>query len=268
MNMNLQNKRILLTGATGGIGKHLASKLAANQASLLVTGRNKHELDILVSDLAGAGASIHAVTADLASAGDVSLLYNRMTGIYGGMDILINNAGTMEFREYESQSPESIDRIIAVNIAAPMQLTRLFLPDLIKQGHGRIVNIGSVFGTIAFPCFASYSTSKFAIRGLSESLRRELAGTGVGVTYVAPRAVRTSLNPEAVYRMSKKLGMHFDEPDIVAEHIIRAIVLERANYYIGFPESLFARLNALFPKIIDRALSNRNRILKEYARLH
>ena len=111
-----------------------------------------------------------------------------------------------------------------------------------------------MFGSIAFPCFAAYSASKFALRGFSQALRRELSGSGVGVTYIAPRAVKTPFNPPVVHRMAALGMMHMDDPLWVAQKIVRAIEKGKDEVYLGFPESLFARVNALLPRIVDRAI--------------
>lgn len=187
-----------------------------------------------------------------------------MRGAYGGVDVLINAAGTVEFTEFADQDPATIDRVIQTNVLAPMQLTRLLLPEMLERGEGRIVNIGSVFGSIGFACFASYSASKAALRGFSEALRRELADTGVGVTYVAPRAVRTPFNSPEVCAMAERVKMKMDEPGLVARRIVDAVEQERAELYIGFPESLFVRLNAVLPRLVDRALRKQNRIMRGF----
>jgi short-subunit dehydrogenase len=147
-----------------------------------------------------------------------------------------------------------IQAMLKVNVEAPLQLTREVLPGMIEQRRGRVVTVGSMFGSIGFPCFAAYSATKFALRGFSEALRRELAGTGVGVTYVSPRAVRTALNPPVVHSMAEQGLMRMDEPQWVAGMIVRALERDADDVYLGFPESFFARLNGLLPRIVDRAL--------------
>ena len=112
-----------------------------------------------------------------------------------------------------------------------------------------------MFGSIGFPCFAAYSASKFAMRGFSQALRRELNGSGVGVTYVSPRAVKTPFNPPIVHRMAELGMMHMDEPSWVARKIISAIVKEKDEAYMGFPESMFARINAILPGIVSRSIT-------------
>jgi short-subunit dehydrogenase len=153
---------------------------------------------------------------------------------------------------------------LELNVLAPMQLTRAVLPELLEQGSGQIVNLGSVLGSIAFPCFASYSASKFALRGFSEALRRELDGSGIGVTYVAPRAVKTRLNSAAVYRMAEAVKMPMDDPEAVARQVVRALESNRKDVYLGFPESLFVRVNALLPRLVDGALRKQNRVMQRF----
>ena len=191
---------------------------------------------------------------------------HEATAALDGIDLLINNAGVSEFTEFARQSAQAQERIVNLNLIAPMHLARLVLPDMLEQGSGRIVNVGSVFGSIGFAYFSAYSASKFGLRGFSQALRRELEGTGIGVTYVAPRAVRTRLNSEAVYRMAAAVKMHMDEPARVAAGILRAVDRQQAEAYLGFPESLFVRLNALFPRLVDGALRKQNRRMHGYAR--
>jgi short-subunit dehydrogenase len=147
-----------------------------------------------------------------------------------------------------------------------MLLVRELLPQLTAQGSGRIVNVGSMFGSIAFPCFAAYSASKFALRGFSQALRRELYDSGVGVTYVSPRAVRTALNPPVVHHMAERGLMRMDEAHWVAQRIVRAMERDRDEVYLGFPEALFARVNALLPRLVDRAIHKQVPALREFAR--
>lgn len=146
-----------------------------------------------------------------------------------------------------------------------MQLARAVLPQMIAQGGGRIVNVGSMFGSIGFPGFAVYSASKFALRGFSQAMRRELAGTGVGVTYISPRAVKTPLNPEVVNLMAERGMMRMDDAQWVAAEIVRAIEKERNEAYFGFPEKLFARINAVLPGVVDQGIAKQVPEILAYA---
>jgi len=146
-----------------------------------------------------------------------------------------------------------------------MLLARAVLPTMLEQNSGQIVNIGSTFGSIGFAWFSAYSASKFALRGFSQALRRELAETGVGVSYIAPRAVKTAINSQAVYAMAAAVKMNMDEPDKVAEQIVKNIRKGEKERYLGFPESFFVRVNAIFPGLVDRAVRKQNRDAQQHA---
>jgi short-subunit dehydrogenase len=171
----------------------------------------------------------------------------------------------MSFRLFQDEDAAGIERLWRVNVIAPMVLARALLPQMLARKSGRIVNVGSIFGSIGFACFANYSANKFAVRGFSQALRRELDGTGVGVTYVAPRYTRTPINAGAVSRMAQALKMNMDDPEVVAANIVRAIEQDKDEHYIGFPESLFVRINAVLPRIVDGALRRQNAEMREYA---
>jgi short-subunit dehydrogenase len=262
--MQIEQQRILLTGASGGIGQALAHELTARGARLGLVGRSPEPLARLAAALSGGPGEALAIPADLRLGTGRESARRAMHQAFGGIDVLINNAGTTDFGNFADQDPEIMEHIVALNLLAPMQLTRAILPELLERGSGQIVNLGSVFGAIAFPCFASYSASKFALRGFSEALRRELDGSGVGVTHVAPRAVKTGLNSPAVYRMAAAVKMHMDDPEEVARQVVGAMESGRKDVYLGFPEFLFVRVNALLPRLVDRALRKQSRVMQEF----
>lgn len=127
------------------------------------------------------------------------------------------------------------------------------------ERFGQIVNIGSIFGSINFAHFVAYSSSRAGLRGLSQALRRELAGSGVGVTYIAPRAVDTPLSSPTSRRFAAIIKMKLDDPKVVAARIVRAVKRREHDVYIGFPESLFVRVNAVMPGVFDLALTGADR---------
>ncbi len=264
--MKLKYKRIVITGAGGGIGHILTEELAAREARLcLLVRRHDHAQDPMNVREAPEADMPLVISCDITRADRREAALNAVERAWGGVDVLINLAGVMDFKPFQEEDPAMLQRMIQVNLEAPMQLARAVLPGMIERGHGRIVNVGSMFGSIGFPFFAAYSATKFALRGYSQALRRELAGTGVGVTYVSPRAVNTPFNPPVVHEMAARGMMHMDEPQPVAEAIVRAIEKDRAEAYLGFPESLFARINALLPGLVDRALVKQLPGLAQYA---
>lgn len=265
--MNLANKRIILTGAAGGIGYRLALLLAKKGARLALVERNAPRLDEICAEINQGGITAHAIALDLTADGAAGQVIAAATRAMGGLDIVINNAGIMDFTLYDRQSPERIAQVINVNVTAPMLLVRAALPQLLAQNSGQIVNIGSAFGSIGFAHFATYCASKFAMRGFSEALRRELADSEIGVSYVSPRAAKTALNDELTTQMLIETQTNMDEPDYVAKQIVLAIEQEAKEYFIGQPESFFARLNGVFPRLVDGGLLKNTRIARKYAQL-
>ncbi len=263
--MIISGQRILITGAAGGIGRELVMALVDKHAELVLVDIDVHKLEQVKLAVHAGGGKAQIFLCDLTSSSSIKELVNQITESIGGIDVLINCAGVASFGEFDMQLNENMENLWRINVIAPMQLTRLLLPKMKKRGGGRIVNIGSIFGSIGFAYFTSYSASKFAIRGFSEALRRELKGTGVGVTYVAPRYTRTTLNEGTVSRMAEAVGMNADEPSVVARHVVRAIEADREDYYIGWPESLFVRINAWFPRLVDMALRKQNDKTREFA---
>jgi len=263
--MNLKDARVLLTGAAGGIGAATALQLARAGAQLVVADRNGAALQKLCDEIHVHGGKAQPMVADLAGSPGRQALAEAATERLRGVDLLVNIAGLLDFAPFEAEDPAVIERLMQVNLIAPIQLTRMLLPAMLRQGSGRIVNVGSTFGSIAFPYFAVYSSSKFGLRGFSQALRRELDGSGVGVTYIAPRATRTPLNSNAVVRMNEALKVAMDSPEQVARAIVRAIEQERAEVYLGWPEKLFVRLNAILPRLVDGALRKQHKIMRKFA---
>lgn len=253
--MKLAGCRTLLTGAGSGIGRSLALALAGRGARLVLVGRDPGRLDATVRTVTANGGEAAAIVHDLGDPGGHDRLADAAVARLGGIDLLVNNAGVSAFGEFAAESPSAIEELVSTNVTAPMLLTRAVLPGMLAAGHGHIANVGSILGSIGFPHFAAYSASKFALRGFSEALRRELDGSGIGVTYAAPRTTRTAINPELLYELSAAAGSAIDDPDAVAALIVEAIAAGRDELYIGWPEKLAVRLNALLPRLIGRAIA-------------
>ena len=187
--MKLEGKNVILTGASGGIGRCLTEKLAMQDCRLLLVDRDQGILEEMRDKLHLDHASCHLLAADITDSQGRELIIATAQDHFGDIDVLINLAGAMYFGSYRTENEQTTETLFNVNVLAPMQLSRAALP--LMQRGSRIVNIGSIFGSIAFAYYTTYSATKFALRGFSEALRRELADSGIGVTYVAPRATRT-----------------------------------------------------------------------------
>ncbi|MDD5180051.1 MAG: SDR family oxidoreductase [Gallionellaceae bacterium] len=261
--MNLSESRIILTGAGGGIGSQLALQLSRKGAKLVLVDINEAKLNSLAAEIRGQGGTAIPVLADLSSPSGRGAVVEAALQALGGIDMLINNAGLLSFCEFSSQPQDGIEAMIQTNIAGPILLTRAVLPHFVQKNSGKIVNIGSTFGSIGFGYFSVYSATKFAIRGFSEALRRELDNTKIEVCYVAPRATRTPLNTNVVVQLNEKTGVAMDDPKDVAALIVVAIERDRKDCYIGWPEKFFARLNGLLPRMVDGALRKNNAVARD-----
>ena len=127
-----------------------------------------------------------------------------------------------------------------------------------------MVNVGSTFGSIGFPCHAAYCASKFGLRGFTESLIREYAHSPVNFYYLAPRATQTSINSDAVVSMNRALGNQMDPPERVADALVAQLEGNKSRWFIGFPEKVFARINGVLPGIVDRALIKKLPVIQRF----
>lgn len=261
--MRLDEARVLLTGAAGGIGSATARELGRAGARLLLTDMHAPALRELEASLRSEGIESEGLAANIASDEDRRDLVARADEL--GVNALVSLAGVNPFGWLASQSQAEIELVFRINTVAPVLLCQAMLGVLASNGPAHIVNVGSAFGAIGFPGFTAYSASKFAVRGFSEALRRELADTQIRVHYVAPRATRTRLVTDRVRAMNEELRVAMDPPQSVARAIARSLRTERRELAVGFPERLFAKINGLFPALVDRALAKQLPIIRRHA---
>jgi short-subunit dehydrogenase len=233
--MRLSGKTVYITGGTGGIGKPLVTLL--RQAGAQVTVHDFEKEGDLVQNVDGIRAYLGANTPD----------------------ILINMAGYNVFDYCENQN---LRAVIDLNMVVPVLLSQAVLPGMKRRGNGHIVNIGSMTALIPLPHLTGYVAAKAGLKGFSDSLRRELGGTDIAVTYIVPRAVKTGMNSGVKAEINSRTKVNYDDPAKVAARIFRAIENREKEVRIGFPERIFAILNALCPSIIDQGLK-KNREMGE-----
>ena len=263
--MKLGDATVLLTGAAGGLGTATAMRLAKGGASLLLADRDDDALQRLSGRLQSLGTPVARLAGDITLAEDRQRLFTLAAHWRGGVNVVINNAGLNDFALLEDQDEARIEASLRVNVLAPILICRGLLPALSGLPEAHVINIGSTFGSIGYPGYAPYCATKFAIRGFTEAMRRETADGGVHFHYLAPRAARTALNTSNVNAMNEALGVAMDPPEVVAEAVAKVIERDRAETYIGWPERLFVRINALFPGLVDSSLKKQLPTIKEYA---
>jgi len=262
--MTFNEMNIVLTGATGGIGEALAHVLAQQGANLLLTGRNTNKLLALQHRLQSADCHVDIVAADLCTQEGLHQVVRAVENSAFQINVLINNAGVSHFHSFAQQPSGGIQASFEANIIAPMTLTQMLLPQLDKPQQALIVNIGSTFGSIGYPGYATYCSTKFAMRGFSEALSRELADSRIDVLYMAPRATKTPINSAATISLNTELGNKMDDPDTVAREIVTAIKDKKKQHFIGWPEKLFVKLNALFPALVTRSIVKKLVVIKKH----
>ena len=261
--MNLTDKTLVLTGASGGIGSAIAHAFAAQGCRLILAGRQRDKLAALQQALPGQQRNHQVICCDLGTAAGRQAWLDGCRG--QGVSLLVKAAGVLDFRLVERQGSADVERILTTNLLAPMLLCQSFIPLLKQSGEAAIVNIGSIYGSIGHPGFATYCASKSGLKGFSEALRRELADTGIKVYYLAPRATATAFNPDRVTALNQELGNSIDTTETVAKELLRLIRQNRPQSFMGWPEKLFVYVNALFPGIVHNALVKKLPVVKRHA---
>jgi short-subunit dehydrogenase len=264
--MNGDRHRLVLTGASGGLGRAFALALAPRASAMVLVGRNRDRLHSLEQRIADRypGIIVRVVSGDLTEPSVQREVFDAARTLAGPIDLLINAAGVSEFQAFESQADAAIERLVAVNLVAPIQLTQRLLPLLKSARFAQVINVGSIFGYLGYPGFALYCATKFGLRGFSQALRRELGMSTVAVRYFAPRATRTPLNSPAVCAMNRALKTREDAPERVARELMRFIGGSGWERKLGFPERLYVFLNHLVPRINDRAIRGQLAIIRRH----
>jgi len=266
--MKTNEMNVLITGACGGIGQVLAMQLAQSGASLYLTGRDKsalHKLHQEIIAIANPDQVICSEVVDLTDNTQLDQMISRLGELDRPINCLVNNAGIISFKLFENVSEDDIEKVMYLNSVVTMKLTHRLLPGFKKLPAARIVNVASTFGAIGYPGYSIYSASKFAIRGFSEALGRELSDSNVSVGCFLPRATRTKINSSKVVELNEKLKVSMDSPEVVARALVKFLVSRKKFQAIGWPEKLLVRLNALFPALIGSAIEKQLPTIKQYA---
>ncbi|QXQ06199.1 SDR family NAD(P)-dependent oxidoreductase [Sphingosinicellaceae bacterium] len=261
--MDIMEKRAIVTGGTSGIGLEIARELVQRGARVGITGRDKKAVDRAVSLLTPDG-TVHGISADVTTEEGRQHTLALAVDTLGGLDILINNAGGVRAGRLEAIKEDEILHMIAVNLTAPILLTREALPALRKSGKALIVNVSSEIARIALPFYATYAATKAGIASFSEALRRELAGEGVGVLTVYPSATETPMMATSGLAKGER-----QSPAVVAKAVIKAIIAGDVEVVRTDDERRkLAVLNRADPAAADAALAEMKDHIEQAAKNH
>lgn len=247
----LAGKTALVTGAASGIGRALALRLAREGMRLELADVDETGLNQVVGDIHALGVEAAAHLCDLRRPEQISALVRRLLDA-GGVDLVVNNAGVAVYGPMNEMSAEHWDRVLSINLLAPVQIIRELLPSLLARGEAHILNVGSIAGLIALPRVGPYTVSKFGLQGLSESLRVEYNNHGLGVTALCPgfastgiyRAAELAGSPRKPKRVADYL---MTTPEYIAERAVAAIRKNQPIVVITLLAHLWWRLKRLSP---------------------
>lgn len=265
--MKLQGKRVLVTGASSGIGLELARSLASRGAALAIASRRLDRLKQISAELAAAFPEAPApvpMSCDIADGADACRLIDASIETLGNVDVLINNAGVCVYGETDRTPVEDFERMLAVNYLGPVRAMLEILPFMKRQGHGLIVNIASVAAIHGVPFLGAYGASKAALVSISQALRAELAGTGVGIMIVYP-----DYTDSDIFQNEKKVGGARRPPGPyaptgqVAEAIARAIESGGRDLILSGRGRMMAALEGTLPAVLERGMRRVAAELKE-----
>jgi len=247
----LRGRNAIVTGASRGIGVHIARALAAEGVNLVLSARTLEPIQLLAQELAGTGVRALAVRADVALAAERAELLQRAELELGAIDVLINNAALEANAAFSDFSIEQIEQMIQVDLVAPMLLTRLLLPSMLERKTGHVVNIASLAGKSATPYNVPYSAAKGGLVLFTHSLRAELRGSGVSTSVIIPGFIsETGMFAEkergAGVQASPLAGTC--TPQAVASAVIRALRSDPVEIIVARgPMRLSQAFNQLFP---------------------
>lgn len=233
----LEGKVALITGAAGGIGACAAERMAAEGAALLLTDADSASVEALARDL-GPGAAAHAH--DVTSEAQWSAVSAWALKLHGRIDVLINNAGVFLAAPLADTSPEDFRRVLEVNVTGVFLGMRALAPAMCERRSGSIVNVSSVAGLMGSPYLAAYAASKWAVRGITKVLAKELAGFGVRVNSVHPGQIDTDMNarqrertPELIDRLIKGIPLKRIGTPLEVAHALVYLASEESVYVTG-----------------------------------
>ncbi len=254
---SLQNKTILVTGASSGLGRSLALKSALLGGTVFAAARDRDKLDTLASEAEEenqASGVIIPIQTDVRDAESICALFGKIDEKSKGLDVVINNAAVGHNSTLQDITTAELENIIATNLLGTIYVTRESIDRMFKQKGGHLIFVSSLAGKLAFSNLSIYSATKFAIEGLVEAIREELHGTGIAITVVRPGIMDTNFFATAgMSEFAETMRHKMQSPDEITDEIMQAITKRPEEVTIG-SDRRFMPLLKFLPKSIARRL--------------
>lgn len=247
----LAGRTAIITGASAGIGAATARVLAMSGLRVAVCARRRERLDSLAASLRAAGGEALVYGLDVTDAAAVRAMVDDVGTRWGGIDVLVNNAGRGLSTIVEDTKPEEFRELLELNVMAVFTATQAVLPWMRRAGRGHIINVSSIVGRRGVPFRGAYSATKFALGGLSEALRVELTGSGIFVSLVYPIGTATEFHEVEARRAGPGPQGPIQSSEHVARTILRCIRRPRPEVYPFRPSWLFAVASVIAPRLVD-----------------
>ena len=260
--MELSQKSVLLTGAGSGIGRATAVEFARKGAQLTLVGRRQKPLEETARLVSESGGEAQTVSGDVTDPGVRQRVVEAAVEGFGGLDVLVNNAGAVRAGRLENVDVEEIKAQIEANLTAPILLTRTALPALRDSGDAVIVNVSSRFGLVGMPFYSAYAASKAGIAHFGEALRRELYGEGVHVMTVYPGATETPMMESN--EAGPDLGFEYESPEDVATALVAGVASRELEVVRGAADrSEITQMSRERPQELDEQVAQMKDTLEE-----
>ena len=269
---DLNGKTVLITGGSRGLGLVMAREFAREGARLVLCARDETELQQAQNDLEQSGAKVMIVPCDVTNKDSVTEMIERVNSRFGGVDVLVNNAGVIQVGPIEVMTPADFEMAMQAHFWGPLNTILAVLPSMRARKSGRIVNISSIGGKVSVPHLVPYSASKFALVGLSKGLRTELMKDGIKVTTVCPGLMRTGSPRNADFKgkhqleyawfsISDALPLLTVSAENAARQVVRACKRGQAELIISIPAKVAVLFESLFPEVMSQILAAVNQVL-------
>jgi len=229
----LDDKVVIITGASSGVGRSLAFAFARRAARVVLVARREEHLEAVRREIEPYTTDVLVIPADLTDEAQLQGVVDRTLERFGRIDVLVNNAGVLQGGPLQDQDPARIEHLLRLNLWAAIRLTQLVLPHMLANNQGYILNIGSGMGRSATPLFAPFVASKYGLSGFTDALRRELDGTGIHLTLVLPGWIHTEVLTPEVEDMVERYGFCIEHPDTVAERAVLGLVHGQNEVLLG-----------------------------------